>query len=399
MRRAHSARQASLTVLAHYAALANSDAAALRRRCEVARERVPEWSGTTGFVESPARSYAFGETPLPSTPWVLIAVDGSQIFPSRHKPYLYGYARAQCQAIAYNAQDERQQAFVRDLSAPMRAKERVFTEEELVEPSTGELQAQRVALERSLLELEALAEACTQAREHGLQPLALADGMLIPFGLLGARLNEGYAPALERLLAALQEMRKSQAWVCGYVDRPNSQALVQTIMLSDLDPDAPDFARQLTQRLSAMRGVLDRHLLERLLPPKHHTAPFVPAWRINALLEQRGVAVHAFYANFGAPEIAGAPKTVIARLEVPAWCADVPLLQTLCAVVDRQVQFANGYPLLLATAHEAVAVTRALERTVDQALHAQLAASGIVPEMPSFKEQLKEQLKEAEFEA
>ncbi len=390
IRSARQSRAEEFSALEECADLARAEAQKLRQCCEAASEQLPMWGGAASFKELPILQRAFRADALPQAAWALIAVDGSQIFPNRHKSYLYAYARAQCQAIVYNAHSEQHHALMRALNAAECSAERVFTEAELLDPSTGELQTQRVALERSLLELEALTRACALAHAHGLRSIALLDGMLLPFALVNARLEGENAAAFARLLSALEQLRQSGAVVCGYVDRPNSRALVQTIALGGLDPDEPNFGERVAQRLNRVQGMLDRYFLESVLPPAHYTLPFIPAWRINRALERQGHAVSVCYANFGHPETVGMPSTIIARLELPAWCADESSLHTVCAVLDRQVQLAGGYPMLLAMAHKAAAITRAVERSVDQELHARLTELGLMPELPSFKQQLKE---------
>jgi len=295
--------------------------------------------------------------------YALIAVDGSQIMPSRHQAVFYAYIRAACvgwvrgaggAGISLNDDDAR-----------------LLSEEELLDEDTGELKpANWIANQRDLLEIELLARAAARARESGHQPVLVADNSLVPYDLIMGRLrDESRTRQLERLRAAFGRMRDCKAWVCGYIDRPNATVLV----------------RQCAERLGIEHkaGIFDRDLLEQTLEPLHRTGPVDPLWKVNELLEGDKKIV-AFYANFSEDAL----HPIIARIEVPAWCAEQ--VDDLCAVLRTQAKLGQGYPFVLQAAHAAAVVSKADQEALDKLLMNELLAQG-VRLTPSAKQMFKEE--------
>jgi len=295
--------------------------------------------------------------------YALIAVDGSQIMPSRHQAVFYAYIRAACVGWVRGASGAG--TSLNDDVA------RLLSEEELLDEDTGELKpANWIANQRDLLEIELLARAAARARESGHQPVLVADNSLVPYDLIIGRLrDESRTRQLEQLRTALGRMQDCKAWVCGYIDRPNATVLV----------------RQCAERLGIEHkaGTFDRHLLEQTLEPLHRTALIDPLWKVNELLEGDKKIV-AFYANFSEDAL----HPIIARIEVPAWCAD--RIDDLCAVLRVQVNLGQGYPFALEAAHTEAIVTKADQQALEKLLRNELMASGINLE-PSAKQMFKEE--------
>ena len=312
--------------------------------------------------------------------YALIAADGSQITPDRHRPFIFGYVQAGCAGVVYG---ERPHPLTDELRRLRRSQ--LIAENELFDERTGELKPPaEIANRRDLLEIELLAEACCMARDAGLQPVLVADGSLVPFALLASRVPpQEFERLLRPIKAALDVMRDCDAWVCGYIDRPNSNALVRACALAGLSPEALT-ERALREREALLIEIFDRHALERTLEPAHRTALFDPNWEINAPHHLGEHAMRACYVNFG-----DAAHPIIARIEAPVWCADPPRVGALCAILHRHAQLGGGYPLVLKAAHEEAVLSKDDQQEIEQAIEGALMSRGFLPQA-SFKQEAKD---------
>jgi hypothetical protein len=134
-----------------------------------------------------------------------------------------------------------------------------------------------------------------------------------------------------------------------------------------------------------IRGILDRHVLELVLPPSRRTALFEPTWLINGTqyLGQFGHTMRSCYVNVGTT------RSLIARLEMPAWCANTGSVGVLSAVIGRHARMGGGYPLCLKAAHEEAVLSYGDEREIDQAIERGLVDQGILA-TPSSKQEAKD---------
>ncbi|PJF45651.1 MAG: hypothetical protein CUN48_17805, partial [Candidatus Thermofonsia Clade 3 bacterium] len=136
------------------------------------------------------RQFPFGQEP---DRYALVAADGSQILPDRHKPFVFAYVQAGCAGLVYGKPHQPLVEQLRHLRLS-----RLIEESELFDESTGELKPPtEVVNQRDLMEIELMAQACRMARGADLQPVLVADGSLVPFALLTSR-NLAYDA--ERLL-------------------------------------------------------------------------------------------------------------------------------------------------------------------------------------------------------
>jgi len=300
--------------------------------------------------------------------YALIATDGSQILPDRHKPIQFAYIQAGCACVTYGSAD---QSFGKALSDLKRS--RLIPETELYDAQTGELKpTSEISNQRDTLEIELLAEACRLAHEAGFWPIAVADGSLVPFALLGGRnVKQLSAKLLPPLSSGLDAMRASGALVCGYIDKPNSNALARACALDGMPFNAVD-EHMLRTSDARLTGIVDRHLLELSLGAAFRTALFDPHWEVNDRLGQH--AMRACYVNFG---LGQGVSSIIGRLEMPEWCSGEA--SVLAAVLHRHAHLGDGYPLILKAAHQTSVVSKDDARDIEQAIQLELLKRGIVP--------------------
>ncbi|MCS7061723.1 MAG: DNA double-strand break repair nuclease NurA [Anaerolineae bacterium] len=359
------------------------DGAMLTAACvAVAGDVSLRWNGALfNLEEGINRFIPFGEEPKR---YVLLASDGSQIMPDRHRAVLFAVIQIACACIPYGIQADVSPTLTQALALADERDVRILAEDELIRPGADEiLSSGEIALERDLREIEVLAERCERFWRAGAPVIALADGSLVPFALLNdGRLRPGDA-RLSRLITALDRLRESKAIVAGYIARPSSDALVQTCRLAGVqETDAPAFIRRAG---NLPRALLDRHVLEAVLPFGHRTACFTPTWTLNGpdYLGRAHHTMRAFYLNVGR----GRPE--IARVELPEWCADPASLNTLTGTLGRHCRMGGGYPFILKAAHERAVLTRQDQHEIERRLHSELQRQGMFA-IPSSKQEAKE---------
>ena len=353
------------------------DAAAWLQVCEAAA-KTGEWAGAHfNQGEAVNRFYPFGQVP---GLYALIATDGSQILPNRHGAIQYYFIQTGSACIAYNldaasepVQQAAQQVLIeskRKLSVLEYDRAKLYTaEDELISPGV-------VANQRDVMEIELMAERCRQFAEAGVQPVAIADGSLVPFALLNPnflRDRQNARKLCDRIVAALDVMRKAKAIVGGYIDRPDSNAVVRAARLAG--KSAALITKQALKQLDeGSRPLFDRELLSAHVPAGQRTAWFDPGWMVNDAqwLGRGNHSMRACYINVG--DDTGS-RSIIGRLEMPAWC--VQHAATLAAVIQRQTRLGGGYPFILKAAHEEAVVTREDQAALEKIIQFELRERGI----------------------
>lgn len=348
------------------------------------------WSGARLVNGEPINR--FYDTGIEPITYALIASDGSQIMPDRHKAVQYAAIQVASACIVYGVVPASEQ--LKQALAASKQKRILFMDETQLFDDDGEPVAPgEISTERDLREIELMADLCERFRQAGIQPVAVADASIVPFALL----NEPFvknnilraAVLLDRITRALDRMRASKAIVAGYIDRPNSNTLTRTCSLVDM-PVPPLSGEQrlrdsLRRAAQDVRGINDRYLLEPILPDGHRTAMFEPAWLVNspAFLGRSGHTMKACYLNVGT----GRPAIV--RIELPEWCADAVSVGILTSIMRRHANMGGGYPLVLKAAHEEAVLTASDEAGIDLMIERGMFEQGILA-MPSQKQEAKD---------
>jgi hypothetical protein len=370
------------------------DAAAWNEVCDAAAQLSGvRWFGARFDDAEPANQFIPTSAGAEPHVYALIASDGSQIMPNRHKSVQYAAIQVASACIVYGQATD-SLALANALKHSRRKPLRFMGEEELIDDNTGELiSAGEISTERDLQEIELLAENCEHFRAAGVLPVAVADASLVPFSLL----NEVFvrnsprraSQQLTRITAALTRMRRCNAIVGGYIDRPNSNAVARSCALADIPATAATDEAQLRELVrkaeQGIHTISDRGMLEPILPPGQRTALFEPTWLINgpSHLGKSGHTMRACYLNIGRT------RPNIVRLEIPAWCAGPDPVGILTAVMLRHARMGSGYPLCLKAAHEEALLSHTDEREIDQIIERGLIGQGILA-TPSSKQEAKD---------
>jgi hypothetical protein len=323
-----------------------------------ARQRF-DWVGAAPIGEALAESY-----PLPNGPHRLtvIASDGSQILPDRHGIALYYLVNVG--GIIYRHGSGRKPDIYKPRPLLCYQPEELFDERgQLITP--GE-----VNVKRDLAELEALAAlAPAYARDAGEPVVTLLDGQLslrvidLPF--------DRQQECQEAYIEMLNQLRESDALLAAYIDRPRSTFVGALLHLASLPPAG---ITEENLRHNPFRYLTDTDLFD-FLPPGQRSAIFAVRAKGAEKYEQAGHAVHFFYLNVGRPDV---PNLV--RVEIPAWlAAQPPLVNTLHAAIVRQARLNNGYPYVLARAHELAVISGEERQAVETMLAVEMRRHGLTP--------------------
>jgi hypothetical protein len=294
--------------------------------------------------------------PLPALPTqvTLIAADGSQIFADRHAEVDYCLVNTGLIWMRYGSSDAPQTSI----------QSRLIYADQLEGMSDDRLSLQRDLVERSrLLEL---------AKQVLAPVITLTDG---PLELWTTTLAEGrvageFKQSLEQYLGVLHQLRDINATTAGYVDKPGADLVVRLLEVAKATEE--DLVQ--IKKFRPFKGVTDRELFHDILSAGERSAIFTIQSRSSSQY-QGELSLHFFYLNVGKP---GNPY--LARVEIPKWVADEPLMRDcLHAVLVSQCRMigARAYPYLLHRAHETALVNLEDKEQVTQMIVNELRKRGL----------------------
>ena len=314
--RKHANYLAELKILVEKAKLSNSNI-----RCAVPGEEPLDWC-----TISP---------PMPEG-IVLLAADGSQIFPDRNDPFDFGLVNVG--AIRFEPGKNQ---------SPLEMRESHLLFGETLHDSQGNPVGEEViALKRDYQERKFLA---SLADLENLPVVALTDGPLELFR--EPRSSKEYEGYLGEYLVVLDQLAGKEIATAGYVDKPRSDLVIRLLELAQLGIENIHLAGQTRPFLS----LSDAELFAEILEPGTRSAIF----RIqspSSIHFKEKLAIHFFYLNVGKIN-----HPNLARVEIPAWVSGNPvILNSLQAILVNQCGLMGGkpYPYALHRAHEIALVKR-----------------------------------------
>ena len=333
----------------------------LRQKVEQAATLVPSLRCALPLEEPLDAHFSVSTT---SQPHLVLAADGSQIFPDRHAQV--NYYLINVGTILWQGGGEMPQ---------INTQTHLFFNEEYF--SSDLSSSEMISLRRDLMEREVLAKRVQEAKAvphyASLPIITLTDGTLGLWGIPDQEEESShgvYRQALQDYLKVLTSLRDVQAITAAYVDKPRVDWLVRLLEIAELD----DMRLKKAARLELLTGVTDEDLLGERLAPGERSAVFgIQAQFANAYRDE--LALHFFYLNVG-----NLASPWLVRVEIPAWVAfSASQIELLQAVLLEQCQLmgAHPYPYLLHRAHEAAVVTQAEKEQVDLMLIRELNRCGL----------------------
>jgi hypothetical protein len=286
--------------------------------------------------------------------FVAVASDGSHVDVDRHQS-----ARLFLLNIGLVQRQDGSKADALLLSIPSL----YFGDEQL---SLRSQDGRQVLLEGPLLGIKRSVEECRYLADRvceipgGLPVVALVDGSLIMWGLVGQRyedfvveqlLIEGFLKQLDRFA---RQNEKNKTAVASYISFPRSTDVVNALRLQVCPYDPVDCDKYCKGKFEGREcdrvgGLLDRALFSEFLSHGERSAVFFSS---STIIEKYGAhQVCFFYVKL---------DEEVARVEVPLWVADdQALLDLVHAVVLDQSSKGFGYPVALSEAHEQAVVSGA----------------------------------------
>ena len=315
------------------------------------------------YTAKPMHESLLSSYPLPQQPdqFTLLAADGSQIVPSRHRALQFGLINVGLFKVSFGSGLPP----VIDLISELLDVDQLFT-------SDGTLIGDdEVALQRDLRERILIRDNITSEDTRPI--LTVTDGPLDLFyrSSIQAVTNRDAQSDVYQL-----DQRFEQEGVisAGYIDKPGAAMLDKML---EIYQKAQFPSEQTVDR--EKRRISDRALLSRRLLPGHRSALFEIISKRTPVNPQR---LHCafFYLNVAAD----AGTEWLARVEIPYWVAQKPQLVNFVHAVlyrDAQVLDSHPYPYSLHRAHELALVRQAEHEEIEHMLLSKLPqnAAGISP--------------------
>ncbi|MEM6646890.1 MAG: DNA double-strand break repair nuclease NurA [Bacteroidota bacterium] len=276
----------------------------------------------------------------------VVATDGSQIYPDRHREpscYLLNISR-----IAFHYGTHEAPLIESVPQFRYRTSELQDHFDDLVERASTDV----VSALRDGLELEHLRQVAEAAGTPGRPLVAMGDGTLIRWMLRSLHSRELEERLIAQYVETLEAFRQQHIPVCSFISLPGNTEVINLLKAVRREHESDRLAPDAT-----LDGLLDRWLFERILPLGHRSAVFESASHVQMDYTPEN---RICYVYIHVP--IGERQSEIARVELPRWVADDDaLLGLVHAVVLSECEKGRGYPLILSEAHER-AVIRSREK-------------------------------------
>jgi hypothetical protein len=296
--------------------------------------------------------------PTPPEKACLLAVDGSQITPSRHDSVEFGLINLGAITLPYGGLGEIQE----NVNSQLIFDDALYTE-------YGRLGEQSISLLRDLHERTFLAN-LAETLPHPV--FTFTDGPLeLWFGAESRPEVDTPSEKKSRdvYIASLEILWKAGACTAGYIDNPTSVLVLQMLEIAQ----TPEVDIKRDWRGGKYRMLRDVHLFAQLLEPGERSAVFALRSRPTEKYPEK-IALHFFYLNVGRQE-----KPWLARVEIPRWVAeDEIMLDHLHALLIHECTKlgTRSYPYILHRSHEIAVVKMEEKKQLEQMLSQALGIFG-----------------------
>ncbi|HPR35322.1 MAG TPA: DNA double-strand break repair nuclease NurA [Anaerolineaceae bacterium] len=348
-----------------------NDAAAnpelLRQAIEEAEQQL-----TNLYLAKPTSEPILTHKSLPHTPqsYTLVAADGSQIVPSRHRALQFGVVNVgliKAQIGSGEAPEIRVETELLALDHIQTAEGTLIGEDE-------------VALLRDLAERKIIRQAVAPG---DLEPIiTLTDGPLDVFYRSTIQGDRGQEVQRE-VFEIDQDLRRRGVVTAGYIDKPGSAMLSRMLAIFQCKRQGlPLESNNRELNLS------DRFILQEILRQPGERSAIFEAITRSARKPANSLPVAFFYLNVSNDE----NEPCLARLEFPLWVSEVPgLVDTLHAVIYKEAQVLDShpYPYLLHRSHELAVVKRIEADEIEVMLQSQIDPEIRAHQQRSNKDYLK----------
>ena len=325
------------------------------------------------YTAKPSDEAMLASFPLPACPekYTLIAADGSQINPSRHRALQFCLINIGLIHVEHGSGH----APTQNVYTKLLDQDDLYTNEGFL---IGE---EEVALHRDLLERQFLLEATHL--EPSMPTITLTDGPLEVF--TGASRSGERRQRVQKQNAVINEhMQRRGVINAGYIDKPGAEMINRMLDLYVQTKNDP--SQSYDDKKRANKGVSDLALFEKRLAPGERSAIFEAVSK-NENAEGRQEVCFFLLNVSNDPE-----RAWLARVEFPKWVAEDPEKVNLLHAVlyrDAQVLDKTPYPYVLHRAHELAVVVIAEHDEVEEMLLSCLDHEHLPSGTMSHKQSLK----------
>ena len=330
------------------------DAAADPEQLRLAIEEA-EQQLTNLYLAKPTNEPILTRKPLPCTPlsYTLIAADGSQIVPSRHRALQFGVVNVGL-IKAHIGSGEPPQTWVEtELLTPQQ-----------IQTSEGNLISEdEIALLRDLAERKLIRQAV--APDDQKPVITLTDGPLDVFYRSTIQGDRGQEVQRE-VFEIDQDLQRRGVVTAGYIDKPGSAMLSRMLAVFQCKRQGLPLDKK-TDELN----LSDRFVLREILNQPGERSAIFEAITRSARKPASSLPVAFFYLNVSCDE----NEPCLVRVEFPLWVSEVPgLVDTLHAVIYKEAQVLDShpYPYLLHRSHELAVVKRIEADEIELMIQSQL---------------------------
>jgi len=270
------------------------------------------------------------------SPYRVLAVDGSQIYPDKHQGTTCSLINIGSVQLSYGLSEK---------NVYLNSEPLVFVGDE--DSKLNESPQELVNCRRQEYEFHAgLSHACAIKKEDA--PFVfLFDGSLI-FWHLEAKDRDVKNHFLASYLDSLQQFYEQQILIAGYISLTKSKELVNLIRIALAEfADHFGFGIVTNETIEAVGRMSDAHVVQFFLHPSERTTVFKNHSSITKHYPQE-LHPHFFYLHVGSE---------VVRVEIPAWIAlEERYVAEIARIILDQARKGGGYPVALAEAHEQAVV-------------------------------------------
>lgn len=353
-----------------------SDMAFVRDRIRAVRESdVSGYRGAAPLAADAPSATPFHEmipAPHPPEQAILIAADGSQIYPDYNASSLY-YLLNIGVLVYYHGTHERPHQETQPGI--------FYNDGDLLDEARQVVSNRTVNSRRTVAEIKTLWQQARLHRAENIPTVALHDGNLLKF--FGGQDIANSGGLIQEYLGLLVALRDLDTWLVGYVDTPRSSYMISLLHLLDLEP------YQITEAMlrndGDLEGLTDAALFSRLLKPGERSPVMVQNSPTNYEYQKFNPAheIAALYIN-----VSSTKTPHIARVDLPMWVArDTHALDAVHALLLAQcrMQGLRPYPYALTRADELAYISGREKEQVEALVRRELRKNNVTAQEGSAK--------------
>lgn len=292
---------------------------------------------------------------------IIIAIDGSQALSARHAAYQYYLVNVG--GLIYHQGSDKTPDY--------------FNEPELfylgdgITETPDAFSSNFVSIQRDMAEVERLARIVFDYKHAATPVLAILDQRLQywPIGINDAAKADQF---VTRWIQAIENIQACRALLAGYIERPETSAVVT--LLNTLDYGTDDFD---LEKLNSRPEIQDVMLYRRILKAGQRSSVFEIVNQSTSYAPFRTMGQEICFFYYKPPG-----KGDITRVDVPKWAAQQPaLIELIHAQLNTQCTLLGNYPYILTRADEIAVVQRNDQEYLDHLIEMEMQRRGITNEM------------------